>query len=71
VLSTEEETDTVKTMFLHPNTSYTHPTRLDILQVARHDILLKVDLCTAMGRAYTFRAQENDKIDKKHASFHK
>jgi hypothetical protein len=48
---------------------YMYPTRLDILQVPRKDILKKVDLCTTVGRTYTLRAEENHKINKKHASF--
>jgi hypothetical protein len=72
VLSNEEETGTVKIMFLHPNgpsLSYMYPTRLDILQVPRQDIVMKVDLCTATGRTYTLRAVENGKVN--HASLHK
>jgi hypothetical protein len=47
VVSAEEETDMVKIMFLHPHRpspSYMYPTRPDIVQVPRQDILMKVDL---------------------------
>jgi hypothetical protein len=43
--------------------------RLVILQVPTQGILTKDNLRTAAGRAYTFRAQDNDKINKKHVSF--
>jgi hypothetical protein len=65
VSNTEKETDTVKIMFLHPNQpsqSCTYPTRTDILQVPRQDVLMKVDLCITTGRNYTLSAEENDNI---------
>jgi hypothetical protein len=64
VLSTQEETRPMKIMFLHPNgpsLPYTYPARPNILLVHRQDILMKTDLCTATGRTYTLRAEENEK----------
>jgi hypothetical protein len=79
VLNTEEERDTVKIIFLQPNRrslSYRTPTTCTLQEwtfyrLTMQDILMQVDLCTATGRVYTFRAQKNDIIDKKHASFHR
>jgi hypothetical protein len=74
VLSTEEETDTVKIMFLRrdgPSPSYTYSTRQGVLQVPRKDILMVVELCTATCRTFRLRAEKNDEVNKKHASFHK
>jgi hypothetical protein len=34
-------------------------------------MLIKGDLYTATGKDYTLRAEENGKINKKHAPFHK
>jgi hypothetical protein len=49
-----------------------YPTRLDILQVLRQDIFMKVDLCTATGKTLVkVRAERHDKIIKNYASFHK
>jgi hypothetical protein len=45
-----------------------YPSRLDILQVPKQGILMKDNLCTATARAYIPRAEENDRINKKHAS---
>jgi hypothetical protein len=70
VLGTEEKTDTTKIMFLHPSGPsplFTYPTRPVNLQVRRQDI----DLCTATGRRYILRAEESDRMKKKHISFHK
>jgi hypothetical protein len=69
-----EETDTVNKMFLYPNRpslSYMYPTRLNILQVPRKDILMKVDYCSARGRTHTLRVEKNDKMNNKHVFFHK
>jgi hypothetical protein len=37
-----------------------YPARLDILQVIMQDILMKVDLYSAIGRTYPLRAEENN-----------
>jgi hypothetical protein len=64
----EEITYIVKIMLLHLNTpSYTHPTRSDILQVPRQNVLLKVELRNGTDQTYTFRTEEKDKIINKHS----